>query len=110
MMPAVLAGMVACNQTLTIMLTDQLTRGVELDKSRFAIALEDSAVVVAPLVPWSIAGAVPLATIDAPTSSIVFACFLYLLPLCELARLVKLRAEGTRRSLALPCEAAASPP
>ncbi len=96
LLTAVLTGMIACNQTLTIMLTDQLTRGVEPDKSRFAIALEDSAVVVAPLVPWSIAGAVPLASIDAPTRSIVFACFLYLLPLCGLVKSVKYHAGGAK--------------
>ena len=83
-----LTGMIACNQTLTIMLTNQLTSNAEKDRSRFAIALEDSAVVVAPLVPWSIAGAVPLAAIDAPMLSIAFACFLYLLPLCELIKSV----------------------
>ena len=84
LLTSVLTGLIACNQTLTIMLTDQLTRGVEPDKERFAVALEDSAVVIAPLIPWSIAGAVPLATIEAPTLAIVFACFLYLLPLCRL--------------------------
>ena len=83
---AVLTGMIACNQTLTIMLTDQLTSGVESDENRFAIALEDSSVVTAPLIPWSIAGAVPLASVEAPALSIAFACFLYLLPLCELIK------------------------
>lgn len=33
---------------------------------------------------WSIAGAVPLATVGAPTSSILVAVFLYLLPLTRL--------------------------
>ena len=42
-------------------------------------------VVVAPLVPWSIAGGVPLASIAAPTASIFFACYLYLLPLWRLS-------------------------
>ena len=83
---SVVTGMIACNQTLTIMLTNQLTDSTEKDKSRFAIALEDSAVVVSPLVPWSIAGAVPLASVGAPMTSIAFACFLYLLPLCELIK------------------------
>ena len=73
--------MIACNQTLTIMLCD----GVEPDRERFAIHLEDSAVLVAPLVPWSIAGGVPLASIGAPTASILFACFLYFVPLWRLA-------------------------
>ncbi len=86
LMTSIMTSMVACNQTLAIMLTDQLTNEIEKDKSRFAIALENSVVVVAPLVPWSIAGAVPLATIEAPTASILFACFLYLLPLWECMR------------------------
>ncbi len=75
---------VACNQTLSIMLTDQLCRNIEQDEQKHAINLEDTAVVVAPLVPWSIAGAVPLASVGAPTASLLLACFLYLLPLAGL--------------------------
>lgn len=86
LLTSALTGMIACNQTLTIMLTHQLTDSTEKDKEQLAIALEDSAVVVAPLVPWSIAGTVPLASIDAPLSAIAFACFLYLLPLYWLLR------------------------
>lgn len=86
----------ACNQTLTIMLTHQLCAGLYkpykgengatdvAGRSRQAIDLEDSAVVIAPMIPWSIAGAVPLATVGAPTSSILVAVFLYLLPLTRL--------------------------
>ncbi len=86
LMTSIMTSMIACNQTLAIMLTDQLTNEIEIDKNHFAIALENSVVVVAPLVPWSIAGAVPLSTIEAPTASILFACFLYLLPLWECTR------------------------
>ena len=56
----------------------------EADKEKFANYLEDSAVVIAPLIPWSIAGAVPLAAVGAPESSVLFALFLYLLPLWDL--------------------------
>jgi NhaC family Na+:H+ antiporter len=45
-----------------------------------ANSLENTAVVIAPLIPWSIAGAVPLAAISAPTSCILAACYLYILP------------------------------
>lgn len=98
--------MISCNQTLTIMLSSQLcsrTRSTETivsekskssvqkqqkalytDKSKLALDLEDSAVIIAPLIPWCIAGAVPLATVGAPTVSLLFACFLYLLPLWRL--------------------------
>ena len=80
---SVMTGMIACNQTLTIMLTDQLCRDTDRDSSRFAITLEDTAVVIAPLVPWSIAAAVPLTSVGAPPDSVLFACFLYLLPIWQ---------------------------
>lgn len=83
---AIATGMVACNQTLTILLTHQLCEGLE-SKERQAITLENTAVVVAPLIPWSIAGAVPLASVGAPTESILFAWFLYLLPIWQLIRI-----------------------
>ncbi len=86
LLTSIMTSMIACNQTLAIILTDQLANEIETDKKRFAIALENSVVVVAPLIPWSIAGGVPLATIEAPTASILFACFLYLLPLWECVR------------------------
>ena len=76
-----IAGMVACNQTLTIMLTDQLCHDLEPNREKFAIHLENSAVVIAPLIPWSIAGAVPIASVGAPTTCLLAACFLYFLPL-----------------------------
>ena len=78
--------MIACNQTLAIMLTRQLGSDLEPDNSRMALALENSAVLIAPLIPWSIAGAVPLTTIGAPMSSLFAAFFLYLVPLCHLAQ------------------------
>ncbi|MCI8423365.1 MAG: sodium:proton antiporter [Lawsonibacter sp.] len=82
---AIAASVIACNQTLSILLTHQLCGSLKEDSDGFAIDLEDSVVVIAPMVPWSIAGAVPLASMGAPTASILAACFLYLLPLSRLA-------------------------
>ena len=81
---SILTSVMACNQTLAIMLTDQLCSRTEPDKLRFANNLEDSAVIIAPLVPWSIACVVPLTAAGAPGYSVLFAVFLYLLPLCDL--------------------------
>ena len=81
---ATLANMIACNQTLGIMLTHQLCRDIQDDPEAMALNLEDSAVVVAPLVPWSIAGAVSLSAAGAPMTGIVAAWYLYLLPLWRL--------------------------
>lgn len=78
------AGMIACNQTLTIMLTHQICAAAERDNQQTAIDLENTAVVVAPLVPWSIAGGVPLSSVAAPMTGILAACYLYLVPLWNL--------------------------
>lgn len=82
---ALLTGLMACNQTLTILLTHQLCGGLTADREEAALALEDTAVVLSPLVPWSIAGAVPIAAVGTTAACIPFAFYLYLLPLCRLA-------------------------
>lgn len=84
LLTAALSGMIACNQTLCILLTRQLCGDEYDDPGQLALDLEDSAVVVAPLVPWSIAGAVPLSAVGAPSAAILAAFYLYLLPLCRL--------------------------
>ncbi len=86
LLTSVLASLVACNQSFAIILTDQLCAQTQTDARERASDLENTAVVVAPLVPWSIAGATPLSTVGAPTGSLLAACFLYLLPLWTLLR------------------------
>lgn len=81
---SVLCATIAFSQTLTILLTHQLCGDIERDRGRLALYLEDSAVVVAPMIPWSIAAAVPLATMNAPALCIAAASYLYLVPLWNL--------------------------
>lgn len=88
---------VSCNQTLAIILTDQLTGALENDRSSLALDLEDSAVVVSPLIPWSIAATVPLATVGAPILCILSACYLYLLPLWRWLLTVRARKRAVSR-------------
>lgn len=71
---------ISCNQTLATMLTYQLCHDLEPDNTTFALSLENSVITLSALVPWAIACAVPLSAVNAPTSSIFFAFFLYLLP------------------------------
>ncbi len=81
MTTSALTSLISCNQTLAIILTHQLCNGMEKDKNRAAINLENTAVVISPMVPWSIAATVPLTSSGAPTASILTAVFLYILPL-----------------------------
>jgi len=78
---SVLTSMIACNQTLSIMLTHYLCKDTIDNKERLAVNLENTVVVIAPLIPWSIAGAVPLTAVGAPVQSILAAFYLFLLPL-----------------------------
>ena len=84
MLTSVLASAISCNQTLSIMLTEQICEGLTKDSTEFASHLENTVVVIAPLIPWSIAGGVPLASVGAPAAAIPFAVYLWLLPLWNL--------------------------
>ena len=88
---SIITVMISCNQTLAIMLTQQLCVDTEPDPETMASHLENTVVVIAPLIPWSIAGAVPLATVGAPTMSILTACYLYLLPIWNYAAAIRSR-------------------
>lgn len=92
---AVISGMIACNQTLTILLTNQLGSGLYSDKETLALDLEDTAVVIAPLIPWSIAGAVPLAAISAPHAAVITSFYLLLLPICRILTSMCRKQRGT---------------
>lgn len=78
---AVVSAAVACNQVLAVMLTNQLCSDIEPDRQKMAIHLENTAIVIAPLIPWSIAGVVPIASVGAPTVCILAAFYLWFLPL-----------------------------
>lgn len=95
MITSVFTSLISCNQTLAIILAHQLCEGNEKDKNTAAIHLENSAVVISPLVPWSIAGAVPLASAGAPTGALLAAGFLYILPIYSLiVSLIRHRKEN----------------
>ena len=85
LLTSIVTSAIFYNQTLAIMLTSQLCGESNPEKSSFALDLENTVVVIAPMIPWSIAGAVPLAAIGAPNSSIGVVFYLYLLPLWGLA-------------------------
>lgn len=75
----------ACNQTLAIILTSQLQFSLHnqspASRSRFALMLENSVVMLSALVPWNIAVSLPLAILDAGPSSIIYAFYVWLIPL-----------------------------
>lgn len=78
------ASMIACNQTLAIMLSEQLCEKCEPDPGRLAIDLENGPVVISPLIPWSIACSTILTFSGAPANGWIAAVYLWLIPLWHL--------------------------
>lgn len=81
---SILSCAVSCNQTLGTILTFQICEDLYEKKEELALALEDTAILLAALVPWGIAGAVPVATIGAPLSCLFYAFYLYLITIWNL--------------------------
>ena len=85
---SIIAGAFGGSQTLAVMLTYQLVRNMYdsagIDKYELAVDLENTAIVMAPLIPWNIAGAVPAAALTADNSYVLYSFYLYLIPLANL--------------------------
>lgn len=72
---------VSCNQSLALMMTDQLCHKNYADPVDFAADMANSACLVAGLIPWSIACAIPLGIMGVGTGSLVFAFYLWISPI-----------------------------
>lgn len=78
---SILTCAISCNQTLATMLTCEMTKSLVKEKENLALHLELSVIVIAGLIPWSIACAFPLSVVEAPIGSLRYAVYLYLVPL-----------------------------
>lgn len=95
---SILSSMVSCNQSLGTILTWQICDDLYQDKEELAIALENSVILIAALIPWGIAGAVPVATIGAKITCLLAAFYLYLVPAWNLWVSVRKQKFGKSRS------------
>ncbi|MCD8340356.1 MAG: hypothetical protein LUC43_09220 [Burkholderiales bacterium] len=77
---ALITAMLTCNQILCAIMTNQLCRPIFPDREVRAIALEDTCILFPAVIPWSIASAVPVATIGAPKICVISAFFIFLVP------------------------------
>lgn len=90
-----------CTQTIAILLTQQLVEPKYLtrekfddeekvdDRGRYQLAsdLENTVVVLAPLIPWNIAGLVPATVLQTDWGFMPYAFYLYLIPLLTFLKL-----------------------
>lgn len=105
---SIVTGSFGCSQTLALMLAYQLMKKVYdsagIDKYELAVDIEDTAIVISAMIPWNIAGAVPVAALTANAGFVIYAFYLYLLPLTSLLakRFRFLRLESKKNSEVLP--------
>lgn len=83
---SIITAAFGANQSIAIVLTIQLMsatyKKMNLDRYEFALDIENTAVVISPLIPWNISGLIPAVTLG--TSSvkyIPFAFYIYLVPI-----------------------------
>lgn len=78
---------VFCNQTIASMMTCDIVKKTYRDggasDSELAIDLEDSVIVIAGLVPWTIACTVPMEFLQVGYGMLPYAMLLYMLPICR---------------------------
>ncbi len=86
---SLLSCAVSCNQSLATILTCQMCDKLYTKREDLALAMENTVIVLAALIPWGIAGAVPIATIGAPMECMLYAFYLYLLPVWNLVAAFK---------------------
>lgn len=79
-----LCAAVLCNQAVTSMMGAQLLEGAYDDREELAMDIENSGILIAGLIPWSIACSIPLSMLGAGNSAILYAFLLWLIPLCYL--------------------------
>ncbi|MGG6295973.1 Na+/H+ antiporter NhaC family protein [Leptolyngbya sp. AN02str] len=85
------AAAFGCTQTIAILLTQHIVEKkyeeTEPNGDNLALDLENTVVVISPLIPWNIAGLVPATILGTNAGFIPFACYLYLVPLFTLISL-----------------------
>lgn len=77
-----------CSQAIAVILTHQLVKKVydesHREKYETAIDIENTAVVISPLIPWNIAGLVPATTLMVGHEFIPYAFYLYIIPVVNI--------------------------
>jgi len=85
---SILCSMVLCNQTIVLIMLQQTMSRVYRDagasNEEFAMDIANSGVMIAGLVPWCIACAVPLQMLGVGVEALPFSILLYSTPICYL--------------------------
>lgn len=85
---SLIASMIGCNQSVAVVMTNSLVQqNYPQDKPVLAAELENTSILIAPLVPWNIAAFVPITVLGTSFAGYLpYAFYLYLVPLLFVRR------------------------
>ena len=85
----ILSGMVFCNQSTGAVVSTQLLQDTYHrlgdGQRELAIDIENSGIVLSPLIPWNISVSIPLHMLGVTAAALPYAVLLYMIPLCYAA-------------------------
>ena len=85
---SIVSTMMFCNQTITTLMCNDLMEKPYLDgggsRQELAIDLENSVILIACSIPWAIGCSVPLSFFGVGPRAMLYAFFMYLVPICYL--------------------------
>lgn len=99
---SIITAAFGANQSIAIVLTIQLMseiyKEMNLDKYQFALDIENSAVVISPLIPWNISGLIPAVTLGVSSVKYIpYAFYIYLVPIINILylKLINMKVSKT---------------
>lgn len=99
---SIVSSIVGCTQVLAVMLThttmDKTYKRLNFDNNTLALDLENTAILIVPLVPWNIAGLMPLTNLGVGYKSLFFAFYLVLVSLITLGA-IYIKSKSTSKDL-----------
>lgn len=85
---SIATSMFGCSQSLAVIMTEMLNKKSYIKngipKEQSAVDLENTAIIISPLIPWNVALLVPMINLRADFKCIPFVVYLYLIPLFNL--------------------------
>ena len=79
-----LASAILCNQAVASIMVQQLMGRAYGDREELAMDIENSVILIAGLIPWSIACSIPLSMLGSGPEALPYALLLWLIPACYL--------------------------
>ena len=81
---SVLTSAILCNQAVASIMVQQLMGRTYASREELAMDIENSVILIAGLIPWSIACSIPLSMLGSGPEALPYAFLLWLIPACYL--------------------------